>query len=301
MLESGQVSQKVSKSSPNIGATLMQHSYIDPIAKLLDYGGFEIRHGDQSWPNYLELGFSEADIPELIRMMTDNDLHNAKMDSLEVWAPLHAWRTLGQLHAVEAAEPMVRLFDRVHHDDWLARELPKAFSLIGPAAISAITDFMADSAVDPYRRICAPDCLVRIAQDHPAHRKECIEKLERQLELYETNGEVLNSFLIMGLMDLQATEAIDTIRKAFLADCVDLIVQGDIEDVEIEMGLRLERDTPPPKVSLIPGLPNLDDREEWGFGPNDSIDPAKNEFRHVGRNDPCPCGSGKKYKKCCLH
>ncbi|MCK5335392.1 MAG: SEC-C domain-containing protein, partial [Gammaproteobacteria bacterium] len=19
------------------------------------------------------------------------------------------------------------------------------------------------------------------------------------------------------------------------------------------------------------------------------------------RNDPCPCGSGKKYKKCCLH
>ena len=21
----------------------------------------------------------------------------------------------------------------------------------------------------------------------------------------------------------------------------------------------------------------------------------------VGRNDPCPCGSGKKYKQCCLH
>jgi preprotein translocase subunit SecA len=20
---------------------------------------------------------------------------------------------------------------------------------------------------------------------------------------------------------------------------------------------------------------------------------------HVGRNDPCPCGSGRKYKKCC--
>ena len=20
----------------------------------------------------------------------------------------------------------------------------------------------------------------------------------------------------------------------------------------------------------------------------------------VGRNDPCPCGSGKKYKNCCL-
>ena len=21
---------------------------------------------------------------------------------------------------------------------------------------------------------------------------------------------------------------------------------------------------------------------------------------HIGRNDPCPCGSGRKYKRCCL-
>lgn len=27
---------------------------------------------------------------------------------------------------------------------------------------------------------------------------------------------------------------------------------------------------------------------------------AVNPHRDVGRNDPCPCGSGKKYKKCCL-
>ncbi|MBR2386384.1 SEC-C domain-containing protein [bacterium] len=23
--------------------------------------------------------------------------------------------------------------------------------------------------------------------------------------------------------------------------------------------------------------------------------------KDVGRNDPCPCGSGKKYKNCCLN
>jgi hypothetical protein len=28
--------------------------------------------------------------------------------------------------------------------------------------------------------------------------------------------------------------------------------------------------------------------------------PAVNPFRNVGRNDPCPCGSGKKAKRCCL-
>ena len=28
--------------------------------------------------------------------------------------------------------------------------------------------------------------------------------------------------------------------------------------------------------------------------------PVRAEVK-VGRNDPCPCGSGKKYKQCCLH
>ena len=36
--------------------------------------------------------------------------------------------------------------------------------------------------------------------------------------------------------------------------------------------------------------------DEDGPGP----EPVENPFRDVGRNDPCPCGSGKKFKKCCL-
>ena len=28
-------------------------------------------------------------------------------------------------------------------------------------------------------------------------------------------------------------------------------------------------------------------------------DSAKQEQHKIGRNDLCPCGSGKKYKKCC--
>jgi hypothetical protein len=33
----------------------------------------------------------------------------------------------------------------------------------------------------------------------------------------------------------------------------------------------------------------------------DAPQPVLNPLRAVGRNDPCPCGSGKKFKKCCLH
>ena len=40
-----------------------------------------------------------------------------------------------------------------------------------------------------------------------------------------------------------------------------------------------------------------------GFIPNEEQIKAKEiqqEYgKTIGRNDPCPCGSGKKYKKCC--
>lgn len=30
-------------------------------------------------------------------------------------------------------------------------------------------------------------------------------------------------------------------------------------------------------------------------------EPIRRDGPRVGRNDPCPCGSGRKFKKCCLH
>ena len=39
----------------------------------------------------------------------------------------------------------------------------------------------------------------------------------------------------------------------------------------------------------------------WRFTDSKIIgpDPIRREEPKIGRNDPCPCGSGKKYKKCC--
>ena len=36
-----------------------------------------------------------------------------------------------------------------------------------------------------------------------------------------------------------------------------------------------------------------------GAPPVPAPQPIRNTGREIGRNDPCPCGSGKKYKKCC--
>jgi uncharacterized protein len=37
-----------------------------------------------------------------------------------------------------------------------------------------------------------------------------------------------------------------------------------------------------------------------GAGSASARQPSADRFKGVGRNDPCPCGSGKKFKKCCL-
>ena len=36
-----------------------------------------------------------------------------------------------------------------------------------------------------------------------------------------------------------------------------------------------------------------------GEGAPDKVETVVHEGPKIGRNDPCPCGSGKKYKKCC--
>lgn len=37
------------------------------------------------------------------------------------------------------------------------------------------------------------------------------------------------------------------------------------------------------------------------YNPDDYIEKPIRAIETVGRNEPCPCGSGKKYKKCCLN
>ena len=277
----------------------MAHSYADPVAKLLTYGAVEPRSSNRQWPDYRELGLTEENIPDLIRMATDFDLHNVHQESPEGWAPLHAWRALAQLRAVEAARPVVHLFEQLKHDDWIPVEFPVVFSMIGPETLPALERFLADDDVEESCRLSVPQCLVRIGQDHPGSRDACVQVLVQQLETFETNGATLNGFLIASLIDLGAASAIGLIREAFSKNQVDLSVLGDVEDAEIELGLRTSRSTPPPRLDL---LGSAFDPDSFTAFHDDAIStlPARRAAK-IGRNDPCPCGSGKKFKKCCLN
>ena len=64
---------------------------------------------------------------------------------------------------------------------------------------------------------------------------------------------------------------------------------------------KLARSQTPSGKAVHPGLqrPGVDPRTGKGKNAEGKQQTVTNVEEKVGRNDPCPCGSGKKYKKCC--
>lgn len=60
---------------------------------------FELGEANQNrdWQDYLKYGFDETDVPALLELVADDELNHADAESKDIWVPLHAWRTLGQI------------------------------------------------------------------------------------------------------------------------------------------------------------------------------------------------------------
>lgn len=237
--------------------------------------------------DYTSIGISEKDIPELIEMLNDEDLYYQDSDNPEVWSSLHAWRALGQLRAKKAIPPLINLLDEIEDNDWLGEELPEVFGLIGEEGIEPLKKYLYDDSKDEHARAVIANSLERIAENIPSKREECIEILCDFLSKSTHELETLNGLIASYLVDLKAIDKINVIKEAYDKDIIDCCIQGDFEDVEIELGLRDKRSTPQRNYVS----------EKYS---NFAI-PVRRESKKIGRNEPCPCGSGKKYKKCCLN
>jgi len=67
----------------------------------------------------------------------------------------------------------------------------------------------------------------------------------------------------------------------------EVVVEREGEQEEVQ---RVQRALPPPKPKQQPMY--------FSSGDSSQAQTVKRKEAKVGRNDPCPCGSGKKYKKC---
>ena len=278
----------------------------DPIQRLPTLGlpdGFALK----DWPDYPALfGLGPDHVPALIGLAVDPALHQADKEMAESWAPTHAWRALAQLRAETAIAPLLKLIEKDGSEDTVPGALDDfadVFATIGPAAIPYLAAFLANPATEPEGATIAIVTLPKIVEQHPACRDECVGILTRAVAVESDSYVPTTSWAAACLLDLAAVESIDTIRAAFQRDAIDESICGDLEDVEIALGLRVSRATPK-RYAMASDMStwkrsSLDD-DEWD-DPIASMpsEPVRSASK-IGRNEPCPCGSGKKYKKCCL-
>jgi hypothetical protein len=130
-----------------------------------------------------------------------------------------------------------------------------------------------------------------------------------------------NAIAMLGLVEL-----VPLVKRAFERGFIN--PQGlDFEDFETELRRALDGGPPPgwqderefelfgDTIEELADWAYLDPDEEADEWESDETEeriadehvlwsaregPAVNPYKGVGRNDPCPCGSGKKFKKCCL-
>ena len=164
-------------------------------------------------------------------------------------------------------------------------------------------------AIGELERDALEDCLGRLA-------RRWLDAAEAGEEPTDATGWVWAT-LVWLAADIDAQALVPMIRRAFELQLVDPFLGGDLGQFERVMAEH--RDRPEPYKPLygvrLPEHP-VDELEHWYcFQPPAQRTP-KNPGRppviprvpgrvparagtKVGRNDPCPCGSGKKYKKCC--
>jgi hypothetical protein len=213
-------------------------SFPPPVNRLFQLGDPREQTAER---DYLALGLGAEHVPDLIRIAQDDSLSEADSDSPEVWAPMHAWRALGQLRAEPAIEPLLGLLHRFEEDDddWLD-ELPHVFGEIGLAALAPLEAYAASGQNNMSARSLAASGLARIAEHYPETRDGAVAALTRLLENYlePDRDPALNGFLISDLIDLKAVEAAPLIEQAFSASAVEETVAGDWDEVQVELGLK---------------------------------------------------------------
>ena len=165
--------------------------------------------------------------------------------------------------------------------------------------LSLIKQLAENEAADEYVRNAALESLVCLVATGRVPREEVLAYYKG---LFESELSKEPSHFWDGLVscctDLYPEEVYPEIKQAFEEDLVDeSFIDLDFIDEQLALGReevlsRLQDD----RHGLIENA--IKELEWWAcFQP--PIQQPKVRKKKVGRNEPCPCGSGKKYKKCC--
>lgn len=189
---------------------------------------------------------------------------------------------------------------------------------LGANQLNVLENFMKESNVHTYCKTEVSVALTQIVLHQPERREEVIDWYRRIFDFYQNasiEDEVIDSDLI-GLMiayidDFKGLELLPEIRELFKLGYVAYGICGELEDVE--HALKTESDVNQ-KNKILSIYEMYEDIASSSLVYQNEMNyeiPVANEGQivpilpvpngpKIGRNDPCPCGSGKKYKKCCM-
>ncbi len=216
-----------------------------------------------------------------------------------LWLENAAARLAGLLRLEAAVPDLVR---RLHIDgELLLEECQTSLTRIGTDA--AVAALLADYGKgDTSFRIGAA-CVWGDIRSEAALRA-CLEWLPKE------DDDGVAQFLASGVARKIAPEANDALhacfvkvgvireaRDDFLASCT-LLGQDYPEMAGWRARARQERETTRRRMAAFEAAFEAESKPRPASAP--LFKPAPAEKPKTGRNDPCPCGSGKKYKKCCI-
>lgn len=151
---------------------------------------------------------------------------------------------------------------------------------------------------DLYIRGSIATALNVIAHQHQDKKEEIKAFLSKLID--DTNDPTFAAFLVDELLSFKDPNFLPQVRKAFEDGRIDteVISQDDVDWVfdlsEKEQSYFKFMRSPLEHFSRE----NISHLRKISYPEKET--PAKKIKTKIGRNDPCPCGSGKKYKKCCM-
>jgi hypothetical protein len=224
-----------------------------------------------------------------------------------IWMEVFLAELAGEMRLGAAVPLLVKRLNAP--DDVMPEDCEKALAKIGTdAAAAAITDNWAARSWD--YRLFASTALENIHTDTTV--RKCLELLPTNMELN------IRTHLASALLSQFAEESIEPVRQMVEQEAYDTIVmdlKGKLVAVSTVVGVsfpelsawkhrteekraQIEKRMKEMDASFNSPLPPLP-APAWK-APMPGTNRIVREETRVGRNDPCPCGSGKKFKKCCM-
>lgn len=237
---------------------------------------------------------------------------------------VHAIYLLGELNATSSLESIFNVLSQsdeyfeLYLGDFLTSMLWEPVFKIAGNNLEACKQFMIKSGIDTYARTTFPDMVEQLALHEPDRRGEALQWYQDVIQFFldsKLEDNVIDSdviaLLVCNLIDIEGSELLSDIEKLFEQGIVSKGICGDWKEVK---GALERPDKYDKKKDILPIAKRYEQIVlTWaGYNEEDSLSndyddyfepsvmPVRTEPK-IGRNDPCPCGSGKKYKKCCLN